>query len=68
MSMTEKDFHAMLNKELDAVRAIVFGKLKIGGSVGEAHKFNAGFLAPYFGDDSAFAKAERGESLLVLLI
>ena len=58
----------MLNKQLDAVRAIVFGKLKIGGSVGEAHRFNAEFLAPYFGDNSEFAKIERGEKLMMLLI
>ena len=68
MRMTEEDFHRMLNKELDAVRAIVFGKLKIGGSVGEAHRFNSEFLAPYFGDDSEFSRIERGESVLLLLI
>ena len=56
MRMTEEDFHKMLNKELDAVKAIVFGKLKIKGNVGEAYKFNSGFLAPYFGKDSEFAK------------
>ena len=68
--MTEEDFHKMLNKELDAVKAIVFGQLKIKGNVGEAYKFNSGFLAPYFGTDSEFAKNERAKKggLMVLLI
>jgi len=68
--MTEEDFHKMLNKELDAVKAIVFGQLKIKGNVGEAYKFNSGFLAPYFGDDSEFAKNEKARKggLMVLLI
>ena len=67
MTMSERDFHAMLDRQLDAVRAIVFGKLKIGGSVGEANRFNAEFLAPYFGDNSEFAKIERGEAVLLLI-
>jgi len=70
MSMSEEVFHKLINKEIDTKAALLFGKLKIEGSLGEANRFSSGFLRDYFGENSEFAKKERASNgrLMMLLI